>query len=76
MGRDKEFSAYASHTLGIAGSYEFSLDFAKWVRKGTLNLHYDRMMIDYKDFRDLRQASEPLYSLDADVIQFFVSFWF
>ncbi len=76
MGRDKEFSTYASHTLGVAGSYEFSLDFAKWVRKGTLNLHYDRVMIDYKDFRDLRLPSEPLYSLDADVIQFFVSFWF
>ncbi len=40
------------------------------------------MMIDYDNFRDLRNASafapgeEPLYSLRSNVIQAFFSFWF
>ena len=41
------------------------------------------MMVDYGEFRDLtasrqgspKPGSEP-YSLDANVVQFFVSFWF
>ena len=39
------------------------------------------MMVDYKDFRDLRvtgvkPGAEPLYSMDANIIQLFFSFWF
>ena len=84
MARDKELASYASHTLGIGASYEFKVDFLSWLKKGSLNLHYNHIMIDYDDFRDLTNfppgtalpGTEPLYSLDADVIQFFVSFWF
>ncbi len=53
----------------------------KFIDKGTLNIVFDHLMFDYEDFRDLRTiavtpGTEPLYSFDADVFQFFVSFWF
>lgn len=83
--RDKELATFASHTVGIGASYEFAVPQLRRVRKSTLNLRYDRMMIDYDDFRDARltslaqgilPGSEPLYSLDADILQLFVSVWF
>lgn len=84
MVRDKENAGYASHTLGMGAAYEFPVGFASWLKKGTANLHYNRMMIRYDDFRDLRAfppgaaepGTEPLYTLDANIIQFFLSFWF
>jgi hypothetical protein len=84
MARDKETSALSSHTIGVGATYEFPVTWASWLKKGTANLNVNHMMVDYKQFRDLRdfpQASpnpgtEPLYSLDANIIQFFVSFWF
>ena len=38
-------------------------------------------MVDYKEFRDLRvtgvaPGEEPLYQLDANVVQFWISFWY
>jgi hypothetical protein len=41
----------------------------------------DHILFDYENFRDLRvtdvaPGDEPLFSFDANVIQFFVSFWF
>jgi hypothetical protein len=85
MARDKNYAAYASHTLGVGASYDFPLFFAsRWLTKGTVNLHYDFIKIDYKDFRDLRRfppgaatpGTEPLYGYNASVIQLFVSFWY
>ncbi|HWL63677.1 MAG TPA: DUF3570 domain-containing protein [Steroidobacteraceae bacterium] len=84
MARDKETSALTGHTLGLGAAYEFPVDFAPWLKRGTANLHVSRMMIDYDQFRDLRglppgtvpPGSEPLYKLNANVYQFFVSFWF
>jgi hypothetical protein len=84
MVRDKENATYVGHTLGVAASYEFPVTFLSWIKKGTVNLQYNRLMVDYDDFRDLTNfppgtaepGTEPLYSLDADIIQFFVSFWF
>jgi Protein of unknown function (DUF3570) len=84
MARDKETSALSSHTIGVGASFEFPVTWASWLKKGTANLQVNHMMVDYRKFRDLTdfpQASanpgtEPLYSLDADIIQFFVSFWF
>jgi hypothetical protein len=60
------------------------VSWASWLKKGTANLHVTRMMVDYGEFRDLTNfpqgspnpGNEPLYSLDANVVQFFVSFWF
>ncbi|MGC4028403.1 MAG: DUF3570 domain-containing protein [Steroidobacteraceae bacterium] len=84
MVRDKENASYLTHTLGVSAAYEFPVTFLSWLKKGTANLHYNRMMIKYDDFRNLtafppgaaEPGTEPLYSLDADIIQFFISFWF
>lgn len=83
MARDKETSALSSHTLGVGASYEFPVGWASWLKRGTANLRINRMMIDYRQFRDLRNlppdttpGTEPLYSLDATVMQFYLSFWF
>jgi hypothetical protein len=85
MARDREFAAYDTNTIGVGGSYEFPLLFgASWFKKGTLNLHYDHIMINYKDFRDLRgyppgtaiPGTEPLYAFSANVIQLYISFWY
>jgi len=84
MVRDKEASALVSQMVGIGATYDFPVTWASWLKKGTVNLHYNHMMIDYSQFRDLTNfppgsvvpGTEPLYSLDADIFQFFVSFWF
>jgi hypothetical protein len=84
MVRDKETSAFLSHTLGVGASYEFPVTWMSWLKKGSANLHYHRMMVKYDDFRDLTNfppgtappGNEPLYKLDADIIQFYLSFWF
>jgi hypothetical protein len=58
------------------------------VKKGSLNLLYDRIEFQYDDFRDARLSkdptsanfraagTEPLYEFGANVIQAFVSIWF
>jgi hypothetical protein len=84
LARDKEFSTYSNHTVSLGASYAFPTSMLPWLKKGTVNLNYARMMFDYQDFRDLRgfppgsvrPGTEPIYELDADIIQFFVSFWF
>jgi len=84
MARDKETSALSSHTLGVGAAYEFPTPFAPWLKRGTANVHLSHMMIDYDEFRDLRglppgsatAGTEPLYSLDASILQIFLSFWF
>ncbi|MDX1515871.1 MAG: DUF3570 domain-containing protein [Woeseiaceae bacterium] len=81
-GRDKELSALTSYTLKLKASYKFIDENKGWgfVKKGTLNASIDMLTVDYHEFRDLRVVSnpgeEPLYALDANVIQFFVSFWY
>jgi hypothetical protein len=81
MARDKELSTFSSVTLRLGGSYNIVRGGWKFIERGTLNVVFDHMMFDYEDFRDLRAASvtpgsEPLYTLDANVIQLFASFWF
>ncbi len=81
MARDKELSTFTSTTLHVGATYEFARNGWKFVRKGTLNLSFDRMQFDYDDFRDARDTTlvagtEPLYSFGANVIQAFVSVWF
>jgi hypothetical protein len=56
------------------------------VDKGTVNLFYDRVMFDYKDFRDLTATDEngaalpagqeSFYEFSANIIQVLFSFWF
>jgi len=82
MARDRELAAFNSWTAGIGASYEFPIPRLPWIHKSTANIRYDRMMINYKDFRDALLAaqygagSEPLYKLDANVLEVFLSLWY
>ena len=81
-GRDKEISPLTSHTFKIAASYEFIGGAEGWgpFKKGTLNASFSTLEVDYHEFRDLSTGAllgaEPLYTLGADVVQIFVSFWY
>ncbi|MDR2214984.1 MAG: DUF3570 domain-containing protein [Nevskiaceae bacterium] len=84
MARDKENASYTGNTIGVGASYALPVGWAAWLKRGELNLRFNHMMIDYDDFRDLRNyppgaaepGTEPLYSLNANILQVFVSFWF
>lgn len=79
-GRDKELSPLSSQTIKLSAAYQFLDDGWGFVDKGSVNLTYDHLMVDYDEFRDASTGaalgSEPLYHLDANVIQLFVSFWY
>ena len=81
-GRDKELSPLTSHTFKIGASYEFINDTEGWrfIKKGTANVSYSFLSVDYHDFHDVSTSAllgnEPLYMLEADVIQVFFSFWY
>lgn len=81
MARDKELSTFTSRAIRVGVTYDIVRSGWKFIDKGTLNLVYDHIKFDYADFRDLRvrgvpAGQEPAYGFDADVLQFFVSFWF
>ncbi len=86
MARDRELAAFHSITLGLEASYAFSIPRLPWIQKSTATLSFDRMMIDYLDYRDalyskfdpgaIKAGAEPLYSLDASIYQAYVSLWF
>ena len=50
------------------------------IKKATISASYDFMRIEYDDFRDLTKAGpvgeEPLFEMDAGILQLFVSFWY
>ena len=81
-GRDKELSPLTSQTFGIGGSFEFISDPEGWrfIKRGTVNFSYNFLSIDYDDFSDISAGEplgmEPLYQLEADIIQIFFSFWY
>ncbi len=89
LARDKELSTFNSVAFRIGASYEFAPSGWRFVKKGSLNLFYDRIEFKYDDFRDARfsrlpsndpnfrpAGSEPFYEFGANVIQAFVSVWF
>lgn len=81
MARDKELSTFTSNTLRVGVTYDIVRSGWKFIDRGTINLTVDHIIFDYEDFRDLRvtgvaPGEEPLFSFDANVVQFFVSFWF
>lgn len=81
MARDKELSTFTSTTLRVGASYDIVRSGWKFIDRGTINMSIDHIMFDYEDFRDLTvtgvaPGEEPLYGFDANVVQFFVSFWF
>jgi hypothetical protein len=89
MARDRELAAFSSYTVGVGATYDFTVARAPWITKNTLNLRYDHLMIDYKDFHALYDQPSnttlipatgidalPLYRLDANIIQLFYSLYF
>ncbi|TDJ34982.1 MAG: DUF3570 domain-containing protein [Gammaproteobacteria bacterium] len=79
-GRDKELSPLTSQTLKFSVAYEFFSNRMGFLDKGTVNFSFDRLMIDYSEFRDISTGAalgaEPLYHLDANIMQLFLSFWY
>ncbi len=81
-GRDKELSPLTSTTATFKASYEFLNENQAWgfLKRGTVTASIDALVVDYEDFSDLRSGAllgeEPLYELEANVIQVFVSFWY
>jgi hypothetical protein len=79
--RDKELSTYTTQTIGLGASYEFTPHGWGFIDKGSANIFYNHLQINYDDFRDLRvkgvtPGTEPLYSLSANVLRLFVSVWY
>jgi len=82
-GRDKELSPLTSYTFKLKAAYEFlSDDGNDWgfIKKAKVTASLNLLHVDYDNFSDLRAlapiGTEPLYKLDADIIQIFVSFWY
>jgi hypothetical protein len=85
-GRDKELSPFSSTVIGLGVTYKLPKGAIPWFEKSTVNLFWDRFDIKYDDFRNelLSQGpdapytvgNEPMYSLNADVIRFYLSFWY
>jgi Protein of unknown function (DUF3570) len=82
MARDRELAAFTDWTVGAAASYQFNVPGAPWISNSTTNARYDHLLVNYKDFRNALLASqygagnEPLYKLNANIFQIFVSIWF
>ena len=91
MARDKELATYDAITAGVSATYEFKIERFPWLSKGSLNLRYDYMTVNYDDFRDatfslgsfgelpaepLQPGTEPLYKLNANIIQVYISAFF
>jgi hypothetical protein len=91
LARDKELATYDAFTGGLTATYEFKIDRFPWLAKGALSLRYDYMTVNYDDFRDarfslgsfgnlpdepLQPGTEPLYKLNANIMQFYISAYF
>ena len=82
MGRDRELAAFHSYTLGAGASYQFAVPGVRSLSRNSFNVRVDHLMIDYSDFRNALLAgtygagNEPLYKLNANIFQVFVSIWF
>jgi len=81
MARDRELSTFQSTGIGVTASWDFAKNGWAWIDKGSLNLSWDHLEFNYKDFRNnlvtgVPPGTEPLYTYGADVYQFFVSIWY
>lgn len=82
--RDKELSTFTANTIGVGAAWQFRLARAPWLERASVNLRVDQIFVSYDDFRDatVRSSSgpiagaEPLYELDATVVQLYFSAWF
>lgn len=80
LGRDKEISTFNNQTLKLDVSYDMLPEGWGVFDRGTVNLSWARINFSYDDFRNILNGGpvgeEPLYSFDADVVQFYFSFWY
>ena len=82
MGRDRELAAFHSYTIGAGASWQFAVPGVPWLPRNSLNVRVDHLMVDYGDFRNALLAgtygagNEPLYKLNANIFQLFLSIWF
>ena len=80
MARDRELSTFDSTALGFTASWDFAKNGWGWIDKGSVNLSWDHLEFNYKNFRDTlaggTPGTEPLYAYGADIYQFFVSIWY
>ena len=82
MARDRELAAFHSFDVGIGATYEFHVPRAPWINRSTFNVKADHLTINYSDFRNALLAgiygagNEPLYVLNANIFQVFVSIWY
>ena len=85
MSRNREVSAFNSYTIGAGAAYQFKMPYASWINKSTANFRIDHFIFDYKDFRDallidpgtgVVAGSEPLYSVQLNVMQLYLSIWY
>lgn len=85
MSRNRELSSFNSFTVGAGAAYQFQIPYATWINKSTANLRIDHYIFDYKDFRDallidpsagVAAGAEPLYSVQLNVMQLFLSVWY
>jgi len=82
--RDRELAAFNSYSIGFGTAYEFHIPGAPWINKSSVTFHVNHLLIDYKDFRNALLAgggtytagTEPLYKLNANIFQLFVSVWY
>jgi len=83
--RDRELAAFNSISAGIGASYEFAIPRLPWINRSTANIRIDHLYINYKDYRNallidptagIRPGEEPLYKLNANIVQAFVSIFF
>ncbi|MBV8342646.1 MAG: DUF3570 domain-containing protein [Gammaproteobacteria bacterium] len=82
MARDRELAAFHTYTIGMGASYQFQVPGIPWINRSSANVRVDHLLVDYSDFRDALLAgqygagNEPLYKLNANIFQVFVSVWF
>jgi hypothetical protein len=82
-GRDKELSPLTSYTIGLQAAYEFIRDDGNdffFIKRAKVTASLNMLHVDYDEFTDLTAqqpiGSEPLYQLDADIIQIYFSFFY
>lgn len=89
MARDRELATFHSIDIGIGASYEFAIPGVPHVTKAsipsTFNVRFDHLIINYADFRNalvtkndptIKEQSDPLYTLDANILEAFISLMF
>ncbi|HUK02554.1 MAG TPA: DUF3570 domain-containing protein [Steroidobacteraceae bacterium] len=84
LARHAPLASYSSYSLGVGASYQFAFAQLPWMQKATANVRYNRLMIKYDDYRAVytvnepvgEVGNEPLYQLNANIFEVFLSVWF